>query len=133
MNLLEKEAAHQRAKYLKYNNPDKAFAKKKTRKEDTFILDDTSDRSSLSISGAHNSRDEYKKTSIAYNSDSGNNNKSSNIFNDSEENNWNNGYRDGFIIEKLKNNSISKIIEHKLSYNNLNKALHDAHLLNTLQ
>ena len=102
MNLLEKEAAHQRAKYLKYNNLDKAFAKKKTCKEDTFILDDTSDRDSLSSSGAHNSRDEDKKTSIAYNSESGNNDKISNIFIDSEEDNWNNSYRDGFIIDKLK-------------------------------
>ena len=30
VNLLEKEASHQRAKYLKYKNLNKAFSKKKT-------------------------------------------------------------------------------------------------------
>ena len=36
------------------------------------------------------------------------------------------------VIDRL-NNSTSKIKEHKLSSNNLYKALHDAHLLNTLR
>ena len=43
MNLSEREAAHKRAKYLKYKKLNKAFAKKKTHKEETVILDDTSD------------------------------------------------------------------------------------------
>ena len=46
MNLLEREDAHQRAKYLKYNKPNKAFAKKKTPKEETVVLYDTSDSNS---------------------------------------------------------------------------------------
>ena len=46
---------------------------------------------------------------------------------------WLDGCRDAFIIDKLKPNSKSKIKEHKISYNNLDKALHDAHLLNNLR
>ena len=52
MNILEREAVHQRAKYLKYKNVNKAFAKKKTPKEETLILDDTLDSDSSSISEA---------------------------------------------------------------------------------
>ena len=102
MNLLEKEAACKRANYLKYKNPNKAFAKKNTRKEETVIIDDTLHRDSSSSSGAHNLRDEDDKTSIAYNSDSVNDYESSNSSIDREEDNWNNGFRDGFIIDKLK-------------------------------
>ena len=58
MNLLEKEADHQRAKYLKYKKLNKSFDNKKTHKEETVILDDTSDRDSSSRSEAHNSCDE---------------------------------------------------------------------------
>ena len=57
VNLLEKEAAHQRAKYLKYKKLNKSFAKKKTRKEETVIIDDTSDSKSSSSSECHNSRE----------------------------------------------------------------------------
>ena len=57
VNLLEKEASHQRTKYLKYKKLNKAFAKKKTRKEENFILDDTWDSDSSSSSESHNSRD----------------------------------------------------------------------------
>ena len=57
LNLLEKEAAHQRAKYLKYKKLNKAFAKKKTCTEGTVILDDTSDSNSSLIREAQNSRD----------------------------------------------------------------------------
>ena len=46
MNLLEKEAPHQRAKYLKHKKLNKDFAKKKTRKEETVTLDDTTDSNS---------------------------------------------------------------------------------------
>ena len=81
MNLLEKEAAHQRAKYLNYKKLNKYFAKKKNR----VILDDPSDSDSSSRSESHNSRDEDDKTSIAYNSESGNNDESSNISTDNEE------------------------------------------------
>ena len=58
LNLLEGEAAHQRAKYLKYKNINKAFAKKKTPKEETVILYYNSDRDSSSISEADNHPDE---------------------------------------------------------------------------
>ena len=57
MNLLEKEAPHQRSKYPKYKNINKALTKKKTRKEETIILDDTSDSDSSSSSEAQNSHD----------------------------------------------------------------------------
>ena len=72
MNLLEKEAAHQRVKYLKYKNVNKTFAKKKTRKEETVILDDTSGSNSSSISEDQSSRDEDEEASIAYDSESDN-------------------------------------------------------------
>ena len=58
LNLLERESAHQRAKYLKYKKLNKAFSKKKTPKEDTVNLDDTSDSNSSSSSEADNSPDE---------------------------------------------------------------------------
>ena len=61
----------------------------------------------------------------------GSDDESSNIFTDTEEEIWNNGFRDGFIINKL-NNGKSKIKEHKLISNNLDKALNDAYIFNTL-
>ena len=127
MNILEKEASHQREKYLKYKKLNKAFSKKKTR----VILDEPSDSDSSSISKGENYPDEGEKKSIANNSESGNSDESRNSATNTEEEAWNNGFRDGFIIYKL-NNRKSKIKEHKLSSNNLDKALHDAHLLNTL-
>ena len=87
--------------------------------------------SSLSSEG-DNPPDEVEKNSIAYDSESGNSDESSNIATDPKEEAWNNGGRDGFIINKL-NNSKSKITEQKLSSNNLDKALNDAHLLNNLR
>ena len=42
MNLLEKEASHQKAKYLNYKKLNKTFSKKKTH----VILDDPSDSDS---------------------------------------------------------------------------------------
>ena len=63
---MEKKAAHQRAKYLNYKKLNKAFTKKKTHKEDTVILDETSDRNSSSSSKAHNYRDKDKEASINY-------------------------------------------------------------------
>ena len=77
MNLLEREASHQRANYLKYKKLNKAFAKKKTPKEDTFILDETSDCNSSSSNEADNSPEEDEKTSIAYDSDSTDDDESS--------------------------------------------------------
>ena len=68
VSLLEKEASHQRVKYLKYKNLNTFFTKKNTRKEETVILDDTSDIDSSSRSEADNYCDEDKKTFIAYNS-----------------------------------------------------------------
>ena len=128
MNPLEKKASHQRATYLKYKKLNKAFYKKNTR----VVLYYPLDRDSSSSSEADNSPDEDEKTSIAYDSDSGNSDKISNSATNTKEEAWNNGCRYGFIIDKL-NNSKSKIKEHKLSSNNLDKALHDAHLLNTLR
>ena len=48
-----------------------------------------------------------------------------------EEEAWKSGCRDLIIIDNLTN-STSKIKEHKLSSNNLDTALNDSHLLNTL-
>ena len=71
--------------------------------EYNVILDDTSDSNSYSISEAQNSCDEDEEASISYDSELGNNDESSKISIGSEEDNWNNGFRDGFIINKLKN------------------------------
>ena len=87
MNLLEKESAHQRAKYLKCKKLNKSFAKKETHKEDNVIIDDTLDSNSPSSSEAHNSRDEDEKTSIAYDLDSVKDDKSSNSSINSKEHN----------------------------------------------
>ena len=86
VNLLGKKAAHQRAKYLKYKKLNKAFAKKKTRKEETVILDDTLDIDSSSIIEDQNSRDEDEEASITYDSELADNDKSSNSSINSEEN-----------------------------------------------
>ena len=51
----------------------------------------------------------------------------------SEDNIWLDGCRYVFIVDKLKTNSTLNIKEHKLSSNNLDKELHDSHLLKTLQ
>ena len=69
---------------------------------------------------------------MTYDSGWGGSEKRSNIATNTEEEAWNNGCRDLIIIDKL-NNSTFNIKEHKLSANNLDTALHDAHLLNTLQ
>ena len=64
---------------------------------------------------------------MTYNSESGESDKSSNKATNTEEEALKNGCRDLIIIDKL-NNSTSNIKEHKLSSNNLDKALQDAHL-----
>ena len=81
MNILEKEASYQRAKYLKYKKLNKAFYKKKTR----VIIDDPSGSDSSSISEGDNSPDEGEKNSIAYDSESGNIDKSRNSATDNED------------------------------------------------
>ena len=62
MNVLEKEASHQRAKYLNYKNINKDLSKKKTR----VILDYSLESDSSSSSEGDNSPDEVEKNSIAY-------------------------------------------------------------------
>ena len=69
---------------------------------------------------------------MTYDSESGGSDKSSNSATNTEVEAWNNGCRELIIIDKL-NNSTSNIKEHKLSSNNLDKSLHDDHLLNTLR
>ena len=128
MNILEKEASHQRAKYVKYKKLNKAFSRKKNR----VILDDPLESDSYSSSKGGNSTDEGEKNSISYDSESDNSDERRNSSTDNEEEAWNNDCRDVFFINKL-NNSKSNIKEHKLSSNNLDKALHYAHLLNTLR
>ena len=73
VNLLEKQASHQKAKYLKYRNLNKVFSKKKT----LVILED-SESDSSSRSEEENSSDEGEENSITYDSESGGSDKSSN-------------------------------------------------------
>ena len=79
------------------------------------------DTNSSSISEADNSPDEDGKTSITYDSDSDDYDKSSNISIGRIEKKLFNGCIDSFIIDRLKPISKSKIKEHTLSYNNLDK------------
>ena len=81
MNLLEKEASNQRAEYLKYKKLNKDFSKKKS----CVILDDPSYSASSSSSESHNYQNEDKKNSIAYDSESGNSDESSNSSTDTKE------------------------------------------------
>ena len=85
------------------------FAKNNNPKEDTVTLYETLDSDSLSRSGADNYSNETRKISIAYNSDSSDDDESSSIFIGSEENNRLNGCRDAFIINKVKPNIKSNI------------------------
>ena len=68
---------------------------------------------------------------MTYDSESGGSEESSDD-SDTEEEAWKSGSRELNIIDNL-NNSKSDIKEHKLSSNNLDTALNDAHLLNTLR
>ena len=70
------KTAHQRSKYKKLN---KAFANNKTFKEETVILYDTSESNFSSRSKIDNPPEEYEKTSIAYNSDSADDDEISSI------------------------------------------------------
>ena len=67
-----------------------------------------------------------------YDSKPGNSEKTSNSATNTKEEAWNNGCKDGFVIDKL-NNIKCNIKEHKLSSNNLDKASHDSHLLKNLR
>ena len=67
---------------------------------------------------------------MTYDSELGESDKSSNNATNTEEEAWKSGRRELNMIDKL-NNSKSDIKEHKLSSNNLDTALNDAHRLNT--
>ena len=69
---------------------------------------------------------------MTYDSELGESDKSSNNATDTEEEAWKSGCRDLIIIDNL-NNSKSNIKEHKLSSNDLDTALHEAHIFNTLR
>ena len=69
---------------------------------------------------------------MTYDSELGGSDKSSDNANKTEEETWKNGCRDLIINDKLTN-STPNIKEQKLSSNNLDTALHYAHLLNTLR
>ena len=79
-----------------------------SKKKTCVILDDPSDSKSSSISEGNNSLDEGEKNYIAYNSKLSKSDEGNNSATDTKEETWNNGYRDGFIIDKL-NNSKFKI------------------------
>ena len=80
VNLLEKKASQQKAKYLKYKSLHKASSKKKT----PVILED-SERNSSSSSEEENSSDEGEENSMTYDSESGRSDKSSNSATDTGE------------------------------------------------
>ena len=69
---------------------------------------------------------------MTYDSESVGSDKSNDNATDTEEEAWNNGCRNLIIIDKLINIT-SNIKEQKLSSNNLDKALHYAHPLNTMR
>ena len=69
---------------------------------------------------------------MTYDSESGESDKSSDNATNTEEEARKSGCRDLIIIDNLKN-SKTNIKEHKLSSNNLDTALNDAHHLNTLR
>ena len=79
MKLLEREAAHQRSKYIKYKKLNRAFSEKKNPKEETVIIYDTLDSEYSSSSKDENYPDDYEKTSISYNSESSDDEEISNI------------------------------------------------------
>ena len=70
LNLLQAEADHQKSKYEKLN---KAFTKRKTSKEETVNTDKFWDRNSSPRNESKNSSTKNGKTSIAYDSDSADN------------------------------------------------------------
>ena len=68
MKLLEREAAHQRAKYLKYKKVNKMFAKNNNPKEDTVTLYELWIATPYQEVRLTIPLTKIKKTSIAYNS-----------------------------------------------------------------
>ena len=80
VNLLEKQASHQREKYLKYKKLNKAFSKKKPR-----VILENSESDSSSSSEEENSSDKGEENSITYDSESGESDKGSNSATDTEE------------------------------------------------
>ena len=79
INLLEKKASQEKAKYLKYKSLNKASSKKKT----LVILEDS--ESDSSSSEEENFSDEEEENSMTYDSDSGGSDKSSDNDTDTEE------------------------------------------------
>ena len=110
----------------------KSFTKRNNSKEETVNLADSSDSDSSPISGSNNSSTETGKTSIKYDSDSADYEKISSSSISTKDNNWIDGCRDAFIIYESKTNGKSKRKEHKLSSNNLDKALNYAYISDTL-
>ena len=71
---MQVETAHQKSKYEKLN---KYFTKRKTSKEESVVLDNSSYRDSSSIYEYENYYNEAGKISINYDSDSADDDKSS--------------------------------------------------------
>ena len=84
LNLIQEKSSHQKSKYEKLNN---ALTKRNTSKEDIIILDESSDIDFSYIIESNHSSPETGKTSISYDSDSADNDKSSNNSIISEDNN----------------------------------------------
>ena len=80
INLIEKKASQQKAKYLKYKILNKAYSKKKT----PIILEDSESNSSSS-SEEGNSSGEGEENSMTYDSESGGSDKSNDNATNTEE------------------------------------------------
>ena len=74
---MQAEAAHQKSNYKKLN---KAFTQRKNSKEDTIVLAKYSDRDSSSRSESNHSSNENGKPSIAYDSNSADDDKISSSY-----------------------------------------------------
>ena len=79
INILDKKASQEKAKYLNYKSLNKASSKKKT----PVILEGS--KSDSSSSEEENSSDEGEENSMTYDSESGGSEKSSNNATDTEE------------------------------------------------
>ena len=84
LNLFQTEAAHQKYKYEKLN---KAFTKRNTSKEETVNISDSLYIHSSSRRESNNPYSKTGKTSIAYDSDSADDEKISSSYIRNEENN----------------------------------------------
>ena len=97
LNLLQAEAAHQKSKHEKLN---KDFTKRNTSNDDTVNIADSPDINSSYRSESNNPYTKTGRNSITYDSDSADDGKIISSSTINEDNNWLDGCRDEFIIDK---------------------------------